>query len=244
MVGSSQVEISDFSKNSKFSKGDKITLKVCFRPQGNTWACFLIYKSRFFLERFHNNSSTLSKITVFRFLPVFHKKTGKFYSRFETYFSSCTHVCNLITIPPFYQKYQFFGFLPVFHKNTGKFYLRFETYSSSCTYVCNFITIAPLYQKYRFFGFLPVFHENTGKSDFEFGTYVESYIYPEIFIEIGPFFNLGPQPGRTLAIGKAWNKSNNLEEFFLVHYFHDVKKKNVSGIIRCLFKNCLRSVFF
>ena len=107
--------------------------------------------------QFHNNSLTLSKIPVFGFLAVFQKNTSIFYLRFETYSSSCTYVCNFITIAPLYQKYRFFGFLPVFQKNTGKFYLRFVTYSSSCTYVCNFITIAPLHQKYRFFGFYRFF---------------------------------------------------------------------------------------
>ena len=80
-----------------------------------------------------------------RFLPVFHKNTGKFYLRFETYSSSCTCVRNVIIIASLYQKYRFFGFLPVFHKNTGKSDFGFGTYVESYIYPEIFIEIGPFF---------------------------------------------------------------------------------------------------
>ena len=92
---------------------------------------------------------------IISILPVFKKNTGHSDLRFETYFSSCTYVCNFITIAQPYQNYRFLGFLPVFQKITGQSCKRFETYSWRCTCECNFIAIAQLYQNYRFIGISP-----------------------------------------------------------------------------------------
>ena len=86
---------------------------------------------------------------------IIHDPLTFFGNRFETYSSSCTYLCNFITIAQIYQNFRFFGILPVF-LHIGHSDLRFETYSSSCSYLCIFITIAQLDQNHRFFGIFPV----------------------------------------------------------------------------------------